>query len=187
MATVFIISGPSGVGKNAIERKLRQDIPSLERIVTYTTRSKRPGDVHGAEYFFVTDEQFETMKKNDEFLEWAKVHNHYYGTPRRSVESKLKQGKDILLIIDVQGALNIKKVLPEATLIFIKPERFDFLEKHILKRKAHMSPEDKQIRLATAKQEIELAEQYDYQVINKENKLDEAVEEVKKIIHRQKK
>ena len=178
MGKVFIISAPSGTGKTTVEKKVLSQLPDLVRVVTYTTRPPRPGEVDGQDYRFISKEDFEKKIKENYFLEYANVYGNYYGTPKKDIEDILSQGKDALLIIDVQGAFKVKSLMPEAVSIFLLPPSFEELKRRIEGR----GYVDKNLekRLQTAKEEIPCARYFDYIVIN--DFLNNAVEKVKAII-----
>jgi len=115
---LFVLSGPSGVGKDAILERILKIVPNLVKSVSYTTRPKRPSEENGKNYFFVDEKKFKEMIENGEFLEWAVVHGYLYGTPKKMVEDYIKRGMDVILKIDVQGGVNVKKIYNEAKLIF---------------------------------------------------------------------
>jgi guanylate kinase len=140
----------------------------FELSVSATTRSARSGEVAGESYIFVTDQEFSKLIESAQLLEWATVHGqHRYGTPRLPVEKALAEGKNVVLEIDVQGAFQVKKAFPAALLVFVNPPSFDELEARLNKRGTE-SPEDKRLRLETAKSELLQAESFDFQVINDE-------------------
>ncbi len=154
MTTVFIISAPSGSGKSTLVNKIRQSVPNLEFSISYTTRKPRGAERNGCEYFFVTREQFEEMIRKGEFLEHAEFDGNYYGTARRFLNQAKEAGKDLLLDIDVQGAEQIKRKLPDAVSIFIMPPNRSELEQRL--RKRSLDAEDViQRRLDAATREIE--------------------------------
>ena len=178
---VFVISAPSGTGKTTIEKKLKEDLKNIEPIVSFTTRKPRPGEKEGEDYHFVSKEKFEKMIKEGEFLEWAEVYGNYYGTPKKEVLKKLKQGKNVLLTIDTQGAMKIKNLIPDAILIGILPPSFKEQERRMRKRKG-LSEEEIRKRLNAAKEERKiLFKSYDFRLINKD--LKSTVEKIKKIIY----
>ncbi|MBP8625994.1 MAG: guanylate kinase [Syntrophorhabdaceae bacterium] len=173
---LFVISGPSGAGKSTfIERFLQEDNNSTFSI-SYTTREKRDKEVNGREYYFVDKETFMEMVKNGEFLEWERVHENLYGTPKKNIIENLEKGIDVFMDIDVNGAVNIKKNYPEACLIFIEPPSREALEKRLSLRG------EKQIdlRLKRYDEEIEKKPIFDYTIIN--DNLEKAYTEFKKII-----
>lgn len=178
---LFILSGPSGVGKNAVEQKLKNLIPDLKRVMTTTTREPRAQEKQGVHYNFVTKDHFQQMVEEGAFLEWAVVHDHLYGSPRAEVEKSLSEGKQLLMIIDVQGAVHVKQKLPEAILLFIEPESIEQLEERI-KRRSSVDATDLELRLTAAKKEMALRDFYDYTIVNKEGELDQTAKEVAGII-----
>ena len=173
---VYILSAPSGTGKTTVGNLLLKEIPFLERVITATTRQPREGEKHGVDYYFISEEEFKRKIEEGFFLEWAKVYKYYYGSPKSEVERILKSGKDALLIIDVQGALKVKKVLPNAVSIFLLPPSFEELKRRLLER----GEKEWKTRLEWAKKEIPCAGTFDYLVVN--DLLEKAVEEIKAII-----
>lgn len=180
---LIVVSGPSGSGKGTLCTLLRQRFPDLAYSVSMTTRSPRPGERNGVDYFFVSTEEFLEKIKAGEFLEWAKVYDNYYGTPLTYVKGCLQNGKDVLLEIDIQGARQVKKLFPEAILIFIRPPSFEELGVRISKRGTD-SQEEIEKRLSSAKQELQAAAEYDYVVVN--DSQERAVEEILEIIRQEK-
>jgi guanylate kinase len=179
---LFILSGPSGVGKTSVDGRLRERMPRLGKIVTYTTREPRPHEKNGVHYHFVTKRHFQEMIEHHEFLEWAVVHTHLYGTPKKQVLDFLAKGVHVLLVVDVQGAMRIHEQLPHDThLIFIEPDNMRNLETHLMARKASSAGEIK-VRLEDARKEMAYRDQYDYLVINRESHIDEAVQDIGTII-----
>ena len=177
---LFIISGPSGVGKTSIIKRIIELNPHFKRVITCTTRKKRLNEKHGQDYYFLSKKQFEEKIKNKEFLEWAIVHENYYGTLKKTIEKNILQ----IINIDFQGALQIKKKNIKAIFIFIKPQSLTELMSRIQKR-GNMEKEDLTIRLNNAKNEIKQAKKYyDYVVINKENKFNQTIEKILKIINK---
>lgn len=171
MSNIFIISAPSGSGKTTLANMLVQRVPNLLFAVSYTTRKRRTNEVDGREYFFVSEDEFKRMVEADQFLEHACVYGNYYGTPRRFREEAERQGKDLLLDIDVQGEEQIKKELPTALSIFILPPSREVLESRLRSRgdtySAKIDSEETiQRRLRTAGKEIEKYPNYDYILVN---------------------
>lgn len=175
---LFVISGPSGTGKGTICKELVKD-DKIRLSVSMTTRSLREGEVHGVSYFFATKEEFEQKISAGGFLEYAEVFGNYYGTPKMEVMELLDEGIDVLLEIDVQGALQIKDVYPEAVLVFILPPSMEELRSRLSGRGTETQDVIER-RLGKAAHEISFAAQYDYAVIN--DQLDEAVNDVKTVI-----
>lgn len=176
---LFVLSGPSGVGKDAILERVLKIVPNLVKSVSYTTRPKRLGEEEGKSYFFVEEKKFREMIEKGDFLEWAVVHGYLYGTPKKMVEDYIKQGFDVILKIDVQGGINVKKMYNDAKLIFVLPPDLNELKRRLMNRETE-NLENLNIRLKNAPLEISKIYYYDYAVINKN--LDEAVELVKCII-----
>jgi guanylate kinase len=176
---LFIISAPSGSGKTTLGKLLLKSRINLEKSVSVTTRQSRKKEKEGEDYFFISEDEFFKRKENGEFLEWAKVLDHYYATPKREVEKNLKKGKNILLSIDVQGTKQIKEIYPDAVCIFIKPPDLTELEKRLRRRKTD-KPEDIKKRLQLAEREMDESSIYDYIVIN--DKIEKAVDQLKTII-----
>ena len=165
MSKLFVISGSSGVGKGTVIKQFLKRNPEYKLSVSCTTRNPRDGEVHGENYFFLTREEFETCISEEKFLEWAEFSGNLYGTQRAYIEEKLAQGKKLILEIDTKGALNVKKLMPESTLIFILPPSFEELEARLRGRHTE-SEEAIQRRLASTKLEMENSKLFDYQVIN---------------------
>lgn len=176
---LFVISGPSGAGKGTICKEVLDMKRNIKLSVSMTTRNPREGETDKIHYYFVGRNDFDRLIEEDGFLEYASVYGNYYGTPRRQVTEWLEQGIDVILEIDVQGALQVKKSYPEGVFIFILPPSIEELEHRIIIRGSE-SEETMSVRLGAALDEITLIDKYDYRVIN-EN-LQDAVEYVKAII-----
>lgn len=163
---LIVISGPSGAGKGTICRELlRSYSDNLELSVSATTRKPREGELEGVNYFFKEKDEFIKMAENEEFIEYAKVHDNYYGTPRKYVIDKLEEGKNVILEIDVQGGMKVKHVFPEAVFIFIMPPSFAELKKRIAGRGTE-TQQDIYKRMKNAYGEVSHAHNYDYVVVN---------------------
>ena len=168
MTRLTVIAGPTAVGKGTVVRWILEHNPEIKVSVSATTRSTRPGEVDGEHYFFVSDEQFDSMIERGELLEYAQVHQkHRYGTPRKPVEQALLANQQVILEIDVQGARQIKESMPSANLIFIAPPNWEELRRR-LEHRGTETPEQVEIRLETAKSELEAAVEFDHTVINHE-------------------
>ncbi len=177
---IFIISAPSGSGKTTLcEQLLSLKLKGLTRSVSATTRTPRAGEKKNKDYFFISPQEFENRRKKEAFLEWARVLDNFYGTPRRFVEKELGEGKDVILSIDVQGAMQVKKSCPAAVLIFILPPSFENL-KIRLKRRSTESSREIHKRLNLARQEVSYLPKYDYVVVN--DTVGKATEKLKAII-----
>ena len=164
---LIVISGPSGVGKDTILRRLFQLAPELKYSVSYTTRPPRPGEVDGQSYTFVTEDEFKRLIETKEFLEWAQGYDQYYGTSRKRVEDALARGEDIILKIDVQGAAFVKKRKPDALFIFITPPSTDELLQRLTGRNTE-SPAALERRQREALVELGLAKDYEHVVCNRD-------------------
>lgn len=162
---LLVVSGPSGAGKGTICSMLREQMPNLGYSVSVTTRQPRTGEVDGVNYFFKTVDEVKAMIAKDELLEYAEVYGNYYGTPREYVMEQLKSGKDVLLEIDIQGALQVKKRFPEGVFVFIVPPSLDELSARIYKRGTDSEDVIKR-RLASAASELTYAAEYDYIIVN---------------------
>lgn len=170
---VFVLSGPTAVGKGTVVRALQQLYPTLAVSVSATTRSARPTEVDGVDYYFVAESEFDRMIKAGELLEFALVHGQaYYGTPRTAVETLLREGRTVLLEIDLAGARQVRKTMPGAHFIFLAPPSWEELERRLVGRGTE-GPEERERRLRTAKAELAAADEFDQVVIN--DKLEEAV------------
>jgi len=176
---LIVISAPSGTGKTTLCHMLLEEFPNMEFSISYTTRKPRPGELNGRDYFFVDRETFERMVEEGDFLEWAEVYGNLYGTSKSQVLKALEEGKDILLDIDTQGALQVKKNFPEAVLIFILPPSLKELERR-LKKRGTDDEETIRKRLQTAREEIGKALEYDYIIVN--DILEVAFERLRSII-----
>ena len=179
-AKLFVVSAPSGSGKTTLCNKLFDDGLSLERSISMTTRPPRPGEKDGTDYRFVTEKYFRGIIKEDGFLEYEENFGHLYGTPKKFIEGNFKKGKNVLLSIDVKGAMKVKKQYPEeSVLIFIVPPSMKTLEERLHSRKS----EDKSAistRLKLARQEISYKKRYDYTVVN--DRLDAAYKKLRSIV-----
>lgn len=176
---LIVVSGPSGCGKGTICNELLKRNNNVNISISTTTRKPRVGEIDGQSYFFVSEEKFKEMIENDEFIEYAHVHSNFYGTPKKFVLDKLGKGEDVLLEIDVQGALQIKKIYPKGVYIFILPPSMDELKDRITKRGTE-TESDILKRLKTAYEEMNYAKEYDYLVVNDE--LLDAVGKIESII-----
>jgi guanylate kinase len=162
---LFIISAPSGTGKTTLCKQLSANIPGLWHSISYTTRKPRPGEEHGREYFYTEESTFQAMIERHEFVEWARVYGHLYGTPRQTLNEKIDQGIDVLLEIDVQGAFQVKKKYDDAVSIFILPPSMTVLRQR-LQARASDSTEEIQRRLQKVKEEVWSYREYAYIVRN---------------------
>lgn len=175
---MIVLSAPSGAGKTTVTESLLKKFPKLVKSLSVTTRRIRRGEINGRDYKFVNECEFVRLIKSRYFIEWANVHGNYYGTPK-SVYRNIKKGKDTLFIIDVHGAMNIKKKFPESILIFIMPPSLNELNIRMLKRNTEHA-ESLRKRLIDAKKEIKYVLKYDYCVVN--DKVKDAVQDIISII-----
>lgn len=179
---LIVISGPSGVGKDTIARAIIDNRPdSFYFVVTATTRPPRINEVHGVDYYFVSNDEFARMIDENELLEYAVVYNDFKGIPKQHIREALSSGKDVIMRVDVQGAATIRKLLPNAIRVFLTTESESELISRLIERKSE-APEDLSLRIATARQEMRRIQEFDYWVVNREGKLDEAVQHILSII-----
>jgi len=175
---LFIVSAPSGAGKTTLCKKLVASIPEIWHSISYTTRKPREGEINGREYYFVGEDTFQELLGSNEFLEHAHVYGNWYGTPRKALMDKLEQGVDVLLEIDVQGALQLKKKFEEAVFIFILPPSLEVLRERLLSR-ASDSQDVIQRRLQKVKEEMWSFREYSYIVRNDD--LEQSLRELQSI------
>jgi guanylate kinase len=182
-----VISGPSGVGKSTVMAKLLKMCPEITVSVSATTRPKRPFEKDKEDYFFYSEEKFFDLQKKGEFLEWAKVHGYYYGTPRGPIEKALEKGRTIILEVDVQGAASIKELVSRKKVVsasevfvFLIPPSVDILAFRLKKRRTEKA-EEQNYRLRSAIAELQVMEKYDYIVVNDD--IESAAEKIKAIIN----
>lgn len=178
---LIVISGPSGVGKDTVMQRMKERGMPFHFVVTANTRPRRENEVQGVDYFFVSKDEFARMIEQDELIEYAVVYSDYKGIPKQQVREALASGKDVVMRLDVQGAETVRKLMPEALLIFLTTESEEELVERLKARKTE-KPEELALRIATARKELERVESFDYVVINHENKLDETVDTVGAII-----
>ena len=176
---IFVVSSPSGGGKTTIVRRILSEFPEIIFSVSATTRPKRPDEIDGVHYFFLTEDQFFEKIKNDEFIEWERFYDYYYGTLKTFVIDNIQNGKSVLLEIDVKGALSVKKIFPDAILIFIDVPSFEELVNRLKKRKTE-SETDLQKRIDRAKMELSYKDKFDYIFVNKD--LEEVTSQIKSLI-----
>lgn len=180
---LFVVSAPAGCGKDTILEQVLAKEENVGYSVSATTRAPRPGEVDGTHYFFLTRERFEEMIKNGDVLEYTEYCGNYYGTPKKGVEAMLAEGKDVVLKIEVEGAMNIKKLFPDSCLVFILPPSMQELERRLRKRGTEDEPTIMR-RIAQAKNEIDTAVNYDYFVVNDD--LEDAVNDLIAVIRGEK-
>jgi len=178
---LIVISGPSGVGKDSVVKALLSSDLPLHFVVTANTRSPRPEEIEGVDYFFISKDKFKKMIRDNELIEWAHVYDNYKGVPKSQVKDAFASGKDVVMRLDVQGAERIRSLFPEAILIFLLPSDEEEWHQRLEKR-TDAKDNDFELRIKTVKEELEKIAIFDYLVVNAENKLDEAVETIKDII-----
>jgi guanylate kinase len=178
---LFVISGPSGVGKDTILNQMKKIYPSNHYVVTVTTRKKRVNEIDGKDYFFVTNKKFQDMIDSNEFLEWATVYNNNYGVPKNQVFLALSENKNVIIKADIQGAKTIKNTLDGTTTIFINPPDISKLADHLSSRMSE-SKESFRLRMETSLLEIESQNEFDHVVNNPEGKIDQTLEKINAII-----
>ena len=179
---LIVLSGPSGVGKDSVLNRMKECGLPFHFVVTATTRPKRPNEINGHDYIFVSSDEFARMIEENELLEYAIVYNDYKGIPKAQVRDALASRKDVIMRIDVQGAATIRKLVPEAVLIFLTTESEDDMVQRLLSRQTETS-EGLKLRIATARQELKRAREFDYAVVNKQFCLDETVHDISAIIN----
>ncbi|XP_052207181.1 guanylate kinase 3, chloroplastic [Diospyros lotus] len=183
---VIVISGPSGVGKDSVIKKLREIREGIHFVVTATSRAKRPGEVDGKDYIFLSKEEFLAMARSDELLEYALVYGDYKGIPKRQIREFMARGSDIVLRVDIQGAATLRRILGRsAVFIFLVAESESALVQRLIHRRTE-SMESLLVRIATAREEVKHIRHFDYAVVNAEGKLDSAVKLVESIIDAEK-
>ncbi len=176
---LIVLSGPSGVGKGTVLKALLKKYDNICYSISATTRTPREDEKDGVDYFFMTEDKFKAWVEDDKFIEWAKVHNNYYGTPRSYVQETLASGKDVILEIDIQGAKQVKEGFKDGIFIFLAPPSLEELKNRIYNRGTE-GEDDIQVRLKNAKKELKEIENYDYLVVN--DIVKEAVERLKSVI-----
>ncbi|MFC2069561.1 guanylate kinase [Chloroflexota bacterium] len=178
---LLVLSGPSGVGKDAILNRMRERNLPVYHVTTLTTRQKRTGEKDKREYHFIPWEKFQDMIENNLLLEWAEVYGNLYGVPKEPIKRSLEQGQDVIVKVDIQGASTIKKLVPQVVTIFLIPPSMDELLKRLTGRRTE-SPADLDLRLKTAEDEMKQISHFDYTVVNKAGEIDKAVSEIEAII-----
>ncbi|QDL36920.1 guanylate kinase [Rhodoferax sediminis] len=179
---LFVVAAPSGAGKSSLVKALMELDARVQPSVSHTTRAPRGQEKHGREYFFVSQQEFDAMILGSAFVEWANVHGFRYGTSKKAIEERIAQGADVILEIDFQGALQIKKTFANAVLIFILPPSWDELRSR-LERRGEDSPEAIELRLKNAELEVAQAHEFDFVIINE--LFERALFDLKAIVHAQ--
>jgi len=178
---LIVISGPSGVGKDTVIQRMKERNLPFHFVVTAATRSPRPNEVNGVDYFFVSHDEFARMIDQDELLEYAIVYNDYKGIPKSQVRAALASGNDVVMRLDVQGAATMRRLYPGVLLIFLTTQDEDEMISRLRQRKTE-TPEGLALRIATARQELKRLYEFDYVIVNRECRLDETVDTILAII-----
>ena len=178
---LIVISGPSGVGKDSVLQGLKGRNLPMHFVVTATTRPRRAEEIHGVDYFFVSKDEFARMIEREELIEYAIVYSDYKGIPKQQVRDALASGKDVIMRLDVQGATTVRKLAPEAVLIFLTTESEESLVRRLKARQTETS-ENLSLRIATARQELKRAAEFDYVIVNADGRLDVTVDTMVAII-----
>jgi guanylate kinase len=179
VAKVFVITGPSGVGKGTLIRSLVQQVPELEVSVSATTRPPRPGEADGVDYHFMSEEEFDRRVAAGEFVEHARYSGHHYGTLRSELQSRIAAGVPVVLEIEIQGARQVREAMPEAVQVFIAPPSLEALRARLVGRGTN-SPRDMEARMRTAREEMEARDEFPHVVVN--DRLERAVGELVSIV-----
>lgn len=178
---LIVISGPSGIGKDAVVGLLRKTNPDTHFVITMNSRPPRPDEVDGRDYFFVSRETFEAMIEADELLEHAKVYSDYKGIPKSQVREAFASDKDVIMRLDVQGAMTIRGICPDAILIFLTASSREEWVNRLLERRSE-TPEELELRFQTAAKEYAMIDQFDYLVVNSDHHLDKTIDDIQAII-----
>jgi guanylate kinase len=181
---VVVISGPSGVGKDALLERMAKLGCDYHFTITTTTRAPRTGELDGVNHYFVSETRFQEMRDNNELLESARVYGNFYGVPKKQVNKALADGKNVLIRVDVQGAARLRSVIPQALFIFVLPPSLESLRQRLTDRGVN-SNDEIQTRLAAARDELQEAEAFDYRIVNEEGELDSTVQNLRDIIERE--
>lgn len=179
---LFVVAAPSGAGKSSLVKALLELDSHVQPSVSHTTRAPRGQEKHGREYFFVSNSEFDAMVANDAFVEWAHVHKQRYGTSKKAIEERMAQGADVILEIDFQGALQIRRIFSNAVCIFILPPSWDELRAR-LERRGEDAPDIIELRMKNAQAEVVHADKFDFVIINE--LFDRALFDLKAIVHSQ--
>ncbi|MEY3944792.1 MAG: Guanylate kinase [Pseudomonadota bacterium] len=179
---LFVVAAPSGAGKSSLVKALMELDAQVQPSVSHTTRAPRGQEKHGREYFFVSPQEFDTMVLSDAFVEWAHVHGQRYGTSKKMIEDRMSQGSDVVLEIDYQGAIQIKRMYANAVLIFILPPSWEELRSR-LERRGEDAPDIIEMRLKNAAEELAQAKEFDFVIINEV--FERALFDLKAVVHAQ--
>jgi len=178
---LIVLSGPSGVGKDALLKRMKEQKYPFHYVVTVTSRPRRKGERDGVDYHFISQQEFQQMIDNGELLEWANVYGNYYGVPRREISQALSKGMDVIVKVDVQGAATIKRILPQTVFIFLRPPSMEELELRLRQRHSE-SARDLAVRLRKAEEEMDSLPLFDHVLTSHQGKLDEVISQVQAIV-----
>ena len=178
---LIVLSGPSGVGKDAVLKRMKELGHSFYCVVTATTRPERAGEEDGVDYHFLSQEEFQQMIQKGQLLEWANVYDNYYGVPKAEIAQALSKGKDVVVKVDVQGAATIKEILPQAVFIFLMPPSMDELERRLKQRHSEPS-KGLALRLEKSKEEIERLPLFDYVITSHQDRIDNVISRIEAIV-----
>jgi len=178
---LIVLSGPSGVGKDALLKKMKERKYPFHYVVTITSRPRRKGEMDGVDYRFVSQREFQQMIDDGELLEWANVYGNYYGVPRGEISQALSKRKDVIVKVDVQGAKTIKQILPQAVFIFLRPPSMEELERRLRQRRSE-SDRDLALRLRKAEEEMKSLPLFDHVLTSHQGKLDEVISQIQAIV-----
>ena len=178
---LIVLSGPSGVGKDALLKKMKERKYPFHYVVTITSRPRRKGEMDGVDYRFVSQREFQRMIDDGELLEWANVYGNYYGVPRREISQALSKGKDVIVKVDVQGAKTIKQILPQAVFIFLRSPSMEELERRLRQRRSE-SARELTLRLQKAEEEMKNLPLFDHVLTSHQGKLDEVISQIQAIV-----
>ena len=177
---LFVLSGPSGAGKDAVLHRMKELSFPFYRVVTVTTRPQRPGEKDGVDYYFTSEAEFQEMVQRGELLERAEVYGRWYGTPKQQVKEALDGGKDVILRVDVQGATTVRSIMPEAVLIFLTSPSMEYEER--LRQRQTESDSERRLRMGRVDGEMKSLPLFDYMVVNHQGELDSAVSQIMSIV-----
>ena len=178
---LIVLSGPSGVGKDALLKRMEEQKYPFHCVVTVTNRPRRERERDGVDYHFISQQEFQQMIDDGELLEWANVYGNYYGVPRREISQALSKGKDVIVKVDVQGAKTIKQILPQAVFIFLRPPSMEELERRLRQRRSE-SDRDLALRLRKAEEEMKSLPLFDHVLTSHQGKLDEVISQIQAIV-----
>jgi len=178
---LIVLSGPSGVGKDALLKKMKEQKYPFHYVVTVTSRPRRKGERDGVDYHFISQQEFQQMIDNEELLEWANVYGNYYGVPKREISQALSKGMDVIVKVDVQGAATIRRISPQTVFIFLRPPSMEELELRLRQRHTE-SARDLAVRLRKAEEEMNSLPLFDHVLTSHQGKLDEVISQVQAIV-----